>query len=130
LYAYPLDSTMYASGKTGGAKLGDLVALGGGKFIVIEQGAGVDGKVFNRLMLVQIPTDATDLAAMGTDLEKSSMTGAAVNGVNYANVVTLKKTVLFDLNGAGWLAEKAEGLALVDDYTLALVNDDDFGLKP
>lgn len=129
LYAYPLDSTMYASGKTGGAKLGDLVALGGGKFIVIEQGAGVDGKVFNRLMLVQIPTDATDIAAMGTDLERSSMTGAAVNGVNYANVVTLKKTVLFDLNGAGWLAEKAEGLALVDDYTLALVNDDDFGLK-
>jgi hypothetical protein len=129
LYAYPLDSTMYASGKTGGAKLGDLVALGGGKFIVIEQGAGVDGKVFNRLMLVQIPTDATDIAAMGTDLEKSSMTGAAVNGVNYANVVTLKKTVLFDLNGAGWLAEKAEGLALVDEYTLALVNDDDFGLK-
>ncbi|MBR7794353.1 esterase-like activity of phytase family protein [Undibacterium sp. FT147W] len=129
LYAYPLDSTMYASGKTGGAKLGDLVALGGGKFIVIEQGAGVDGKIFNRLMLVQITTDATDIAAMGTDLEKSSMTGAAVNGVNYANVVTLKKTVLFDLNGAGWLAEKAEGLALVDDYTLALVNDDDFGLK-
>ncbi|MBC3877999.1 esterase-like activity of phytase family protein [Undibacterium sp. FT79W] len=129
LYAYPLDSTMYASGKTGGAKLGDLVALGGGKFIVIEQGASVDGKVFNRLMLVQIPSDATDIAAMGTDLEKSSMTGAAVNGVNYANVVTLKKTVLFDLNGAGWLAEKAEGLALVDEYTLALVNDDDFGLK-
>ncbi|MBC3873775.1 esterase-like activity of phytase family protein [Undibacterium flavidum] len=129
LYAYPLDATMYSGGKTGGAKLGDLVSLGNGKFIVIEQGAGVDGKVFNRLMLVQIPNNATDIAAIGTDLEKSSMTGAAVNAANYANIVTLKKTLLFDLNAAGWLAEKAEGLALVDENTLALVNDDDFGLK-
>lgn len=129
LYAYPLDANMYAGGKTGGAKLGDLVSLGNGKFIVIEQGAGIDGKVFNRLMLVQIPNNATDIATLGTDLEKSSMTGAVVNAANYANVVTLKKTLLFDLNAAGWLAEKAEGLALVDDNTLALVNDDDFGLK-
>jgi hypothetical protein len=129
LFAYPIDSTQYSSGKTGGAKLGDLVALGNGKFIVIEQGAGVDGKVFNHLMLVQVPANATDIAAMGTDLEKSSMTGAAVNGVNYASVAPLKKTLLLDLNKAGWLAEKAEGLALVDDSTLALVNDNDFGLK-
>jgi len=129
LYAYPIDSRMYASGKTGNAKLGDVVSLGNGKFIVIEQGAGTDGKVFNRLMLVQIPSDATDIAALGTDLEKSSMSGVAVNAANYANVVTLKKTVLFDLNAASWMAEKAEGWALVDDYTLALVNDDDFGLK-
>ena len=129
LYAYPIDSTMYANGKTGGAKLGDLVSLGNGKFVVVEQGAGPDGKVFNRLMLVEIPADATDIALLGTDLEKSSMKGSAVNAANYANVVTLRKTVLFDLNNAGWLAEKAEGLALVDDYTLALSNDDDFGLK-
>lgn len=129
LYAYPLDGKMYASGKTGNAKLGDVVSLGNGKFIVIEQGAGVDGKVFNRLMLVQVPSDVTDIAALSSDLEKSSMSGVAVNAANYANVVTLKKILLLDLNAVGWLAEKAEGLALVDDNTLALVNDDDFGLK-
>ncbi|MBR7800776.1 esterase-like activity of phytase family protein [Undibacterium fentianense] len=129
LFAYPIDAAMYSGGKTGGAKLGDVVSLGNDKFIVIEQGAGVDGKVFNRLMLVQIPADVTDIAMVGTDLEKSSMTGSAVNAANYATIVPLKKTVLFDLNSAGWLAEKAEGLALVDENTLALVNDDDFGLK-
>ncbi|MCH8622043.1 esterase-like activity of phytase family protein [Undibacterium sp. TS12] len=129
LYAYPIDSTQYTSGKTGNAKLGDLVSLGNGKFIVIEQGTDPDGKAFNKLMLVQVPNNATDIASMGTDLEKSSMTGAAVNGVNYANIVVLQKTVLFDLNNAGWLAEKAEGLALVDENTLALTNDDDFGMK-
>lgn len=129
LYAYPIDSTQYTAGKTGNAKLGDMVSLGNGKFIVLEQGTGPDGKAFNKLMLVQIPSNATDIANMGTDLEKSSMTGAAVNGVNYADVVLLKKTQLFDLNNAGWLAEKAEGLALVDENTLALTNDDDFGMK-
>jgi hypothetical protein len=129
LYAYPLDGAMYTDGKTGNAKLGDLVSLGNGKFVVIEQGSGPDGKVFNRLMLVEIPASATDIAAMGTDLEKSSMTGAPVNGRSYAAVVPLKKTLLFDLNGANWLAEKAEGLALVDENTLALANDDDFGMK-
>lgn len=129
LFAYPIDSTQYAAGKTGNAKLGDLVSLGGGKFVVIEQGAGIDGKVFNRLMLVQIPADVTDIAALGSDMEKSSMSGVAVNAANYASVVTLKKTLLFDLNSTGWLAEKAEGLALVDENTLALTNDDDFGLS-
>ncbi|MFZ6733376.1 esterase-like activity of phytase family protein [Undibacterium sp. Ji42W] len=129
LYAYPIDSTQYTSGKTGNAKLGDMVSLGNGKFIVIEQGTDPNGKAFNKLMLVQVPSNATDIANMGTDLEKSSMTGAAVNGVNYADVVLLKKTQLFDLNSAGWLAEKAEGLALVDENTLALTNDDDFGMK-
>ncbi|MBR7780257.1 esterase-like activity of phytase family protein [Undibacterium rugosum] len=129
LYAYPIDSTQYSAGKTGNAKLGDMVSLGNGKFIVIEQGTDSNGKAFNKLMLVQVPANVTDIAAMGSDLEKSSMTGAAVNGVNFANIVLLKKTQLFDLNNAGWLAEKAEGLALVDDYTLALTNDNDFGMK-
>ncbi|MDB5846989.1 MAG: hypothetical protein JWP29_741 [Rhodoferax sp.] len=129
LYAYPIDSSMYTDGKTGNAKLGDLVSLGGGKFVVIEQGSGPDGKVFNRLMLVEIPANATDIAAMGSDLEKSSMTGAPVNGSSFAAVLPLKKTLLFDLNAASWLAEKAEGLALVDENTLALANDDDFGMK-
>jgi len=57
------------------------------------------------------------------------MSGVAVNGADYTSVVAMKKTLLLDLNEAGWLAEKAEGLTLVDDSTLALINDNDFGLK-
>jgi hypothetical protein len=133
MYAYPLDAADYQDGRTGNAKLGDMVALGNGKFIVIEQGAAPGGKVFNKLMLVEIGA-ATDIAAAAynattSDLEKSSMSGAAVNGADWKSVVTLKKTQLLDLNAAGWLAEKAEGLTIVDGNTLALVNDNDFGLK-
>jgi len=132
MFAYPLNGADYADGRTGNAKLGDMVALGNGKFIVIEQGAGVDGKVFNKLMLVEI-ANATDILGAAynpatSDLEKSSMAGAAVNGAGWAGVVPLKKTLLLDLNAIGWLAEKAEGLALVDGSTLALTNDNDFGM--
>ena len=80
-------------------------------------------------MLVEIPVDATNIAAIDQNLEVSSITQAASNGADYATVVTLKKTELLDLNATGWLAEKAEGLTLVDEHTLALVNDDDFGLR-
>lgn len=133
MYAYPLDAADYQDGRTGNAKLGDLVALGNGKFIVIEQGAAPNGKVFNKLMLVEIGA-ATDIGAASynvktSDLEKSSMSGAAVNGADWKSVTTLKKTLLLDLNAIGWQAEKAEGLTIVDSNTLALANDNDFGLK-
>lgn len=133
MYAYPLEASEYQDGRTGNAKLGDVVALGNGKFIVIEQGAAPSGKVFNKLMLVEIGA-ATDIAATSfnpatSDLEKSSMGGAAVNGADWKAVTSLKKTLLLDLNAIGWLAEKAEGLTIVDGNTLALANDNDFGLK-
>jgi len=133
MFAYPLNGADYADGRTGNAKLGDMVALGNGKFIVIEQGAAPGGKVFNKLMLVEIG-GATDINATAynpatSDLEKSSMGAVAVNGADWSKVVTLKKTLLLDLNAIGWLAEKAEGLTIVDGNTLALANDNDFGLK-
>ncbi|CUI05907.1 esterase-like activity of phytase family protein [Massilia antarctica] len=132
MFAYPLDAKDYADGRTGNAKLGDMVALGNGKFIVIEQGAGPGGKVFNKLMLVRIGAASNILAPAykpdSSDLEKSSMSGNAVNGASWASVVPLKKTLLLDLNAIGWLADKAEGLALVDGNTLALSNDNDFGM--
>lgn len=133
MFAYPLDCNDWADGRTGNAKLGDAVSLGNGKFIVIEQGTAPTGKVINRLMLIELG-NATNIAAAAfnpttSDLEKSSMSGAAVNGALYSSVTALKKTMLFDLNAVGWVAEKAEGLARVDDNTLALVNDNDFGLK-
>ncbi len=133
MYAYPLDCNGYAEGRTGNAKLGDVVSLGNGKFIVIEQGTAPNGKVRNLLMLVQMgsATNINDAAYNPTtsDLEKSSMSGVAVNAANYTTVVTMRKTLLLDLNTAGWLAEKAEGLTVVDDNTLALANDNDFGMK-
>jgi hypothetical protein len=133
MFAYPLTGADYAEGRTGNAKLGDLVALGDGKFVVIEQGEGADGKVFNHLMLIDI-AGATDIGEArfnpaGSDLEQSSMAGKPVHGADWQRVVPLTKKRLLDLNAIGWVAEKAEGLALIDAHTLAMTNDNDFGMK-
>ena len=129
MYAYPIDGSQYDKDRTGNAKLGDMVSLGDGRFIVIEQGARKsDAKVVNKLMLVEIPADATDIAALDHNLEISSITQAVSGAADWSAVVPMKKTELLDLNALGWLAEKAEGLTLVDENTLALVNDNDFGV--
>lgn len=122
--AYPLDASAYAKGRTGNAKLGDMAALGNGKFIVIEQGEGADGAIFNHLMLVETH-GASDISAYGSELERSSMQ----DGADWAAVTPMRKRLLLDLNRIGWTAEKAEGLALADSHTLAISNDNDFGMK-
>jgi len=129
LYAYPIDGSQYDKDRTGNAKLGDVVSLGNGRFIVIEQGARKsDATVVNKLMLVELPANATDIKAFDHNLEISSITQTPSGAADYSSVVTMRKTELLDLNALGWLAEKAEGLTVVDDQTLALVNDNDFGL--
>lgn len=135
IFAYPLTYALAASGgkwdrnRTGSAKLGDVVALSNGKFLVIEQGADSTGAVRNFLMLVEIPAQATDIRNDGYELEMNSIDGTSTTPHPWASVIPMKKTVLLDLNAAGWVAEKAEGLALVDNQTVALINDNDFGLR-
>lgn len=135
LYAYPLNYALSSTGekwdrnRTGSAKLGDVVALSNGKFIVIEQGADSKGAVRNFLMLVEIPANATNIRDDGIELEKNSIDGSTTTTHPWSGVVAMKKTLLLDLNAAGWLAEKAEGLTLVDGQTVALINDNDFGLR-
>lgn len=133
LYAYPLNYAVagekWDRNRTGSAKLGDLLALPNGKFLVIEQGADAAGKVRNFLMLVEIPAGVTDIKADGIELEQNSIDGSTATAHPWAALVKLRKTLLLDLNAIGWTAEKAEGLALVDEQTVALINDNDFGLR-
>ncbi|HEY5801409.1 MAG TPA: esterase-like activity of phytase family protein [Burkholderiaceae bacterium] len=133
MYAYPLHSGQYEDGKTGKAKLGDMAALGDGRFVVIEQGTGADGKPFNHLMLADI-REATDIGTApfnphSADLERSAMAGAPVDGADWSAVRPIAKTLLLDLNAAGWTLDKAEGIALLAPDTVALSSDNDFGLR-
>lgn len=148
LHAYPLDypvaGKQWHKGRTGSAKLGDVAALPDGRFVVIEQGQEQrpdgQGPVRNFLMLVEVPATASDIRNDGYGLEMNSIDGvtlavtpagakAPVANRPWAAVKPLRKTLLLDLNAAGWTAEKAEGLAWVDTHTLALINDNDFGLR-
>lgn len=135
MFAYPHDVARY--GKSKDAKIGDIVALSDTRFVLIEQGKfKADGEVHNLLVAVDV-AQATDLTgkklAAGVELEYAETLGELAA----AGVSTAKRLEILDLRKKdsggklqfGWLSEKAEGLALVGDNTLALINDNDFGVS-
>ncbi len=125
-YAYPITPADWQDGKAGKAKLGDLVALGNGRFMTIEQGTFADNKIHNKLYVFDIKnaTDISNLKSGEDELEKIKEPAKLLA----AGVKTASKTYLLDLKDYGWLMEKAEGLTLIDANTLAISNDNDFGL--
>ena len=125
-YAYPLNPADWQDGKAGKAKLGDLVALGNGRFISIEQGTFADNKIHNKLYVIDIKnaTDISNLKSGEDELEKVKDPAKLLA----LGVKTLTKTYLLDLKDYGWLMEKAEGLTVIDANTLAISNDNDFGM--
>lgn len=114
MYAYPVD-TGYKN--TGAAKIGDITSIGNGQFLMIEQGKQ-HGAMQNLIYKVDL-NGATPIANNG-DLEYGRLDG---------KIVPAKKELVLDLRAEGWNIEKAEGLALLPDRkTIAVVNDNDFGM--
>jgi hypothetical protein len=127
MFAYPHDVAAYA--KSGDAKLGDLIALDNRRFLLIEQGKDKDKKLRNLVYAITLDgaTDITGLTLSGgsnagLDLEYGTAAEIA------SQIVTLKKALVVDLRSYGWTFEKAEGLAVIDSKTLAVSNDQDFGV--
>ncbi len=127
-FAYPIDTAVYDKAKD--AKIGDLVAINDTQFALIEQGSyKADGKVHNLIYSIDI-SSASDISASklgsGLDLEYAS----TLAELQAAGVQTISKGLIADIaKDHGWTAEKMEGLAMIDPYTLALINDNDFGVK-
>lgn len=121
MYGYPIN-TDYKKAKD--AKIGDVVALDDHRLLVLEQGADKNKTMQNRIYLVDI-SKASDLS--GFDAERAAefddAAALAKRGITLAS-----KQLLVDLRALGWQQEKAEGMALVDGQTLAITNDNDFGL--
>lgn len=114
MYAYPVD-TGYKN--TGAAKLGDITSIGHKQFLMIEQGKQ-HGQMQNLIYKVDL-NGATPIPNTG-DLEYGRLDG---------KIVPAKKELVLDLRANGWNIEKAEGLALLPDRkTIAVVNDNDFGI--
>lgn len=123
--AYPHDVDAYKS--SAAAKIGGLDALSDTKFILVEQAKDKDGNMRNVLFLVDI-AEATDISGKTAPDGKPLESAADLAGLAAMGVTPVKKTRLLDLVDLGWTAEKAEGIALVDEKTLAVSSDNDFGL--
>lgn len=124
MYGYPIDADVYKKAKD--AKIGDIVALDDNRILLLEQG-GDKNKVMRNLIYVVDLSQATDLS--GFDKEQAPEFNDAQQLKSRGIRLAEKKEAL-DLRKLGWQQEKAEGMTLIDSQTIAVINDNDFGLQP
>ena len=111
----------------GGAvdKIGDAVALSATEMLVVERDAalGPDAKKYIFKIDLANATNIHDLT-LPQGLQLQSAAGLAMAGI-----LPVHKELFVDPIALGFLAgDKIEGLALIDENTLAIVNDNDFGI--
>ncbi|WP_259724175.1 ExeM/NucH family extracellular endonuclease [Synechococcus sp. CS-1332] len=119
-----------AGGNAKTDKIGDAVALGGGRFLVVERDdrTGTDS---NKLIYEINLKGATNVlgtplatATSGTTLESLNPAALAANSIR-----AVDKRLVVNAAAIGYTGiSKLEGLALVDADTIALINDNDFQL--
>jgi hypothetical protein len=107
-------------------KIGDMTAINNAELLVIEQGlrGNTDRKYVFKIDIRNATPVTSDLYS-GVSLEAL----VDVNGLIANNIVPVQKTLFMDLLANNWPSEleKAEGLAIINDSTIAFVNDNDFG---
>jgi hypothetical protein len=107
-------------------KIGDMAAINDNEFLVIEQALrGVTDRKFVYKINISKATPVNSGLYNGFTLEAlKDSTGLANN-----SIVPVEKKLFMDMLANNWPSnfEKAEGLALINDSTIAFVNDNDFG---
>lgn len=127
MFAYPHEFELYA--KSRDAKIGDIAAINNTCFAIVELGKIEDGdrKYHNTVYAIDI-AGATDLSGRTLADGKALEYGSA-RDLETAGIETVAKNTLFDLREYGWKPKKTEGLALTNRNSLAVINDNDFGLE-
>ena len=125
MYAYPVNMTKFKKAKD--LKIGDIYAVNDKQLLVIEQGKDNNGEMRNVINLVDISkaTDLTGKKVNGKELETISNP----EDLKKLNIRMASSKEILNLREHGWDMEKAEGLTLLPDgKTIAIVNDNDFGV--
>jgi hypothetical protein len=107
-------------------KVGDMAAINDSTFLVLEAAARGTSDI-KRVYMININGATTVNSGLysGVTLEALiDSTGLANNSVK-----AVKKTLFMDLLANGWPAtlDKAEGIAIINDSTIAICNDNDYG---
>ena len=107
-------------------KIGDMTAINNSELLVIEQGlrGNTDRKYVFKINISNA-TAVTSSLYSGVSLEAL----VDANGLIANSIVPVQKTLFMDLLANHWPSEleKAEGIAILNDSTIAFVNDNDFG---
>jgi hypothetical protein len=107
-------------------KIGDIAAVSRTRILVGERDS-VDGGSHKKVYLVDL-AGASDIA-QNDDVNGRTIEQASEADLKKAGVEPVKKSMVVDLAKLGFSPDKFEGLALVDSTTIAVVNDNDFGVS-
>ena len=118
----------------GGLLNSEIVALTENSFLVLERDGEFPGgaPTFKRIYRIDVAnaTDVSDpangvngLTFGGKTLEQLTAEELAALGV-----VPVTKTLVADLTALNYPHDKPEGIAVLDNFTIAVSNDDDFGV--
>jgi uncharacterized repeat protein (TIGR01451 family) len=129
-YLYLLDD-ITGTGNSKTDKIGDAVALGNGKFAVVERddlATNASNKLIYQIDLAgatNINNPANFTLPTGKTIEQLTPAELAT-----ANIAPVSKSLIANAAQLGYTGvEKLEGLALVAPDTLALINDNDFNVS-
>lgn len=128
-YAYVLEETRTV--------LSDVTALTDGRLLVLEIDTDMPGdslhpSTFKRIYRIDL-RGATDIhdpadAAQGKRFGRRTLEELAPEELGAVGITPVSKTQVADLLSLGYRHNKAEGIAVIDDSTVAVANDDDFGI--
>ena len=111
------------------AKIGDMTAINEHEFLVIEHGKDAMGKTAHIYKIdLEYATDISQVHFnMGTSFEALLNNSKA----QYRGMILAQKTHVLDLIKAGFNTKfgKPEGLTIIDESRIAIVNDNDFGIN-
>ena len=116
----------------GGAsdKIGDAVALGGGEFLVIERDSGTGPESLKNVFKISLD-GATNLNNLDGSLvgPGGRLESLTADDLEEIGVAPAGKALFADLSALGYtFTDKPEGLALIDENRVAILNDNDFRL--
>ena len=112
-------------------KIGDAIFVEEGKFLTIERDSTIDAKGKKYIFEVDI-NDATNI--LGTLLSEEDTLGLTLeaqtpDSLDALGVKVAQKTKVLNLPSIGYFpSDKPEGIALLPDGTIAVLNDNDFGI--
>lgn len=107
-------------------KIGDMAAINDSTFLVLEAAARGTSDI-KRLYMINInQATAVHSGLYGTNTLEGLVDSTGLAGYG---IKAVKKTLVMDLLANSWPAslDKAEGLAIINDSTIAIANDNDFG---
>lgn len=107
-------------------KIGDLAAVNDSVFLVLEAAARGTSDI-KRMYQINIAQATAVHSGLYGGVTLEALVG--MNGLTANNIKPVTKTLVMDLLANGWPAalDKAEGLAIINDSTIYIGNDNDFG---